>query len=51
MEVARTIPGLTDLDQRQDFIAHDNPAAAFRFTSDLLRRADALLGATPSAGQ
>ena len=51
MDVAWTIPALADLDHIQDFIARDNPVAAFRLTSDILRRADAVLSANPAIGR
>jgi toxin ParE1/3/4 len=51
MRVLWTIPALRDLDQIQDFIAHDSPIAAHKLATDLMRRTDKLLAANPKAGR
>ena len=51
MEVAWTIPALSDLDHIQDFIARDNPTAAFKLAADIFRRTGAVLTANPAVGR
>lgn len=51
MDVAWTIPALDNLDEIQDYIAKDSPIAAYRFTVELMDRADSVLGAQPVAGR
>lgn len=51
MEVAWTISSLTDLDHIQDFIARDNPAAAFKLAADIFRRTEMVLNSNPDVGR
>jgi toxin ParE1/3/4 len=51
MRVAWLRPALRDLDQIQDFIANESPAAAFKLTSELIGRTEKMLGANPKIGR
>ena len=51
MRVSWTIAALRDLDQIQDFIAHDSPIAAYKLATELMSRTDKLLAANPKAGR
>jgi toxin ParE1/3/4 len=51
MRVSWTVPALRDLDQIQDFIALDSPAAAYKLATELIGRTDKLLTANPKAGR
>jgi toxin ParE1/3/4 len=43
MRVRWTLPALSHLDEIQDFVALDSPAAAHRLINDLMDRAELLL--------
>ena len=42
MRVRWTLPALNDLDDIQDYIARDSPAAAYRLAQDIAGRTEAL---------
>ena len=51
MQVVWTRPALRQLDEIQDYIAEDSPAAAYRVAFELTTRAQSLLSANPMAGR
>jgi len=51
MRVVWTRPALNDVDQIQDFVAQDNPSAAFELATTLLGRTGDLLSANPLIGR
>ena len=51
MDVVWTTPALSDLDQIQDFIGRDSPAAAYRVTSSIIGKAARLLADNPMIGR
>jgi toxin ParE1/3/4 len=51
MDVRWTIPALTDLDAIQDYIARDNPVAAYELTSAIFHRTETLLPVSPMMGR
>lgn len=51
MRVRWTLPALSHLDEIQDFVALDSPAAAHRLINDLMDRAELLLSENPLIGR
>lgn len=51
MQVLWTRPALADVEALQDFIAAENPGAAWRLVDDLFDRTERLLGSNPHAGR
>jgi addiction module RelE/StbE family toxin len=51
MQVAWTRPALRDLDDIQDFVARDNPAAAAKLVGEILDRTDGQLAGNPKIGR
>lgn len=51
MRVCWTPPALEDLDAIQDYIAAENPFAAYRLINELMDRAERSLAQAPRAGR
>ena len=51
MQVLWTRPALADVESLQDFIATDNPGAAWRLVDALFDRTEKLLSGNPHAGR
>jgi toxin ParE1/3/4 len=51
MQVLWTRPALADVEALQDFIAAENPRAAWRLVDELFDRTERLLSSNPNAGR
>ena len=51
MRLRWTRPALRDLDEIQDYVAQESPAAAYRLVNDLVERTQRGLGSTPKLGR
>lgn len=51
MRVRWTLPALEHIDQIQDFIARESPAAAYKLTAELIGRTDELLASNLVIGR
>lgn len=51
MRVSWTVPALWDVEEIEDFVAKESPAAAYRLATDILDRTELLLSENPNLGR
>lgn len=51
MRISWTVPALRDVEEIEDFVARESPAAAYRLVTDILDRTQLLLSENPNLGR